>query len=156
MTILEAIIAGQRDPQQLAALCSSRIKASRETVAKSLHGNWDEALLFGLKVAFETYRFNQIKIQDCDWCIQHHLAQFESRAEVINSPQNLKIQLHRVCGVDLTKIPGIKEQSAQIIISEVGLDMTKWNTEKQLCSFPGYHADRASNDIVPAEFEVGT
>jgi hypothetical protein len=67
-------------------------------VAKSLHGNWDEALLFALKVALETYRFNQIKIQDCDGCIEHHLAQFESRAEVINSPQNLKIQLHRVCG----------------------------------------------------------
>jgi transposase len=105
LTILEAIIAGQRDPKQLAALCGSRIKASRETVAKSLHGNWDEAPLFALKVALETYRFSQIKIQDCDSCIQHHLAQFQSRAGVINSPQNLKIQLHRVCGVDLTKIP---------------------------------------------------
>lgn len=135
--IIEAIIAGERDPKQLAALCSSRIKASRETVAKSLHGNWDSALLFALKVALETYRFSQIKIQDCDGCIEHHLAQLESRAEVINSRQNLKTQLHRVCGVDLTKIPGIKEQSAQIIISEVGLDMTKWNTEKQFCSFLG-------------------
>ena len=137
LNILEAIVAGQRDPKQLAALCSSRIKASRETVAKSLHGNWDGALLFALKVALETYRFSQIKIQDCDCCIQHHLAQFESRAEVINSSQNLKTQLHRVCGVDLTKIPGIKEQSAQIIISEVGLDMINWNTEKQFCSFLG-------------------
>ena len=135
--IIEAIIAGERDPKQLAALCSSRIKASRETVAKSLHGNWDSALLFVLKVALETYRFSQIKIQDCDGCIEHHLAQLESRAEVINSRQNLKTQLHRVCGVDLTKIPGIKEQSAQIILSEVGLDMTKWNTEKQFCSFLG-------------------
>ena len=104
LNILEAIIAGQRDPKQLAALCSSRIKASRETVAKSLHGNWDDALLFALKVALETYRFSQTKIQDCDCCIQHHLALFESRAEVTNSPQNLKTQLHRVCGVDLTKI----------------------------------------------------
>jgi len=48
--------------------------------------------------------------------MQHHLAQFESRVEVINSPQDLKAQLNRVCGFDLTKIPGIKEQSAQIII----------------------------------------
>jgi hypothetical protein len=45
--------------------------------------------------------------------------------------------LHQVCGVDLTKIPGIKEQSAQIIISEVGLDMSRWNTEKQFSSFLG-------------------
>src|SRR3981081_1116868 len=114
-----------------------------ETVAKSLHGNWEEALLFALKVALETYRFTQTKIQDCDCCIQHHLAQFESRAELINSPQNLKTQLHRVCGVDLTKIPGIKEQSAQIIISEVGLDMTKWKTEKQFCSFLGLCPDNS-------------
>jgi transposase len=143
LNILEAIIAGERDPKQLAALCSSRIKASRDVVAKSLHGNWDQALLFALKVALETYRFTQIKIQDCDCCIQHHLAQFESRAELINSPQNLKTQLHRVCGVDLTKIPGIKEQSAQIIISEVGLDMTKWKTEKQFCSFLGLCPDNS-------------
>src|SRR5208337_4281566 len=104
LTIVEAIIAGQRDPKQLAALCRPRIKASRETVAKSLHGNWDDAVLFALKIALETYRFTQAKIQDCDCCIQRHLAQFESRAELINSPQNLKAQLHRVCGVDLTKI----------------------------------------------------
>jgi hypothetical protein len=45
--------------------------------------------------------------------------------------------LHRVCGVDLTKIPGIKEQAAQIIISELGLDMSPWNTEKQFSSFLG-------------------
>jgi hypothetical protein len=37
----------------------------------------------------------------------------------------------------LTKIPGIKEHAAQIIISEVGLDMTRWNTEKQFSSFLG-------------------
>src|SRR5260370_7654546 len=41
LNILEAIIAVQRDPKQLAALCSTRIKASRETIAKSLHGTWD-------------------------------------------------------------------------------------------------------------------
>jgi hypothetical protein len=61
--ILEAIIAGQRDPKQLAGLCSSRIKASRETAAKSLHGNWDDPLLFALKVALETYRFTRTKIR---------------------------------------------------------------------------------------------
>lgn len=141
--IIEAIIAGERDPKQLAALCSTRIKASRETVAKSLHGSWDEALLFALKAALETFRFSQTKIQECDCCIQQHLAQFESRAEQINSPQDLKTQLHRVCGVDLTKIPGIKEQSAQIIISEVGLDMTQWKTEKQFCSFLGLCPDNS-------------
>ena len=62
---------------------------------------------------------------------------FQIRTTLPNSTHNLRTQLHRVCGVDLTKIPGIKEQSAQIIISEVGLDMGRWNTEKQFSSFLG-------------------
>ena len=137
LRIIEAILAGERDPEQLASLCSIRIKASRQTVAKSLHGNWDEALLFCLKTALETYRFSQNKIQACDKCIENQLETFEIRTTLPNSTRNLRTQLHRVCGVDLTKIPGIKEQAAQIIISEVGLDMSPWNTEKQFSSFLG-------------------
>ena len=137
LRIIEAILAGERDPEQLASLCGVRIKATRQTVAKSLHGNWDEALLFCLKTALETYRFTQNKIQACDKCIENQLEAFQIRTTLPNSTHNLRTQLHRVCGVDLTKIPGIKEQSAQIIISEVGLDMGRWNTEKQFSSFLG-------------------
>ncbi len=137
LRIIEAILAGERDPEQIAALCGTRIKASRQTVAKSLHGNWDEALLFCLKTALESYRFSENKIQDCDQCIERQLATFENRAPLPNARQTLRTQLHQVCGVDLTKIPGIKEQAAQIIISEVGLDMAPWNTEKQFSSFLG-------------------
>ena len=46
MRILEAILAGEHDPAVLAALCSTRIRASRQTVAKSLHGNWREEFAF--------------------------------------------------------------------------------------------------------------
>ena len=130
LRIMEAILTGERDPEQLASLCSIRIKASRQTVAKSLHGNWDEALLFCLNTALETYRFSQNKIQACDKCIENQLAAFEIRRALPNATHNLRTQLHQVCGVDLTKIPGIKEQPAQIIISEVGLDMGPWSTEK--------------------------
>jgi transposase len=59
LRIIEAILAGERNPEQLAALCSNRIKAPRETVAKSLHGNWHSALLHCLKTALDTYRFTQ-------------------------------------------------------------------------------------------------
>jgi len=90
LRIIEAILAGERDPEQLAAFCSTRIKASRQTVAKSLHGNWDEALLFCLKTALETYRFSQKKIQDCDQCIERQLATFESKAPLPDSKQKLQ------------------------------------------------------------------
>src|SRR5262249_36641768 len=117
LRIIEAILAGERDPEQLASLCSTRIRASRQTVAKSLHGNWDDALLFCLKTALDTYLFSQKKIQDCDQCIERQLATFEVKTPLPNSKQTLQTQLHQVCGVDLTKIPGIKEQTAQVIIS---------------------------------------
>src|SRR6266478_989460 len=106
LRIIEAILAGERDPEELAALCGTRIKASRQTVAKSWHGNWDEALLFCLQNALETYRFSQLKIQDCDHCIEGHLAEFESRAQLPSSPKDLQAHLHRICAVNLTKIPG--------------------------------------------------
>jgi len=137
LRIIDAILAGERDPEQLASLCSTRIKASRRTVAKVLHGNWEEALLFCLKTALEIYRFTQNKIQDCDKCVERQLAAFEIRTALPKATGNLRMQLHQVSGVDLTKIPGIKEQSAQIIISEVGLDMGPWSTEKQFSSILG-------------------
>jgi transposase len=88
-------------------------------------------------MALDSYRFAQSKIAECDARTAEHLAQFEDRAVLEAPPASLKSELHRICGVDLTKIPGIKEQAAQIIISEVGLDMTRWNTEKQFSSFLG-------------------
>src|SRR6516162_6870735 len=137
LRVIDAILAGERDPEQLASLCSTRIKASRQTVAKALHGNWEEVLLFCLKTALEIYRFTQNKIQDCDKCVERQLAAFEIRTALPKATGNLRMQLHQVSGVDLTKIPGIKEQSAQIIISEVGLDMGPWSTEKQFSSILG-------------------
>ncbi|MGA7215416.1 MAG: hypothetical protein WBX20_14535 [Terrimicrobiaceae bacterium] len=44
MRILEAILAGERNPEALARFCNTRIRVSRQTVAKSLHGNWREEL----------------------------------------------------------------------------------------------------------------
>jgi transposase len=95
LRIIEAILAGERDPEQLAALCSTRIKASRQRVAKSLHGNWDEALLFCLKTALESYRFSQNKIQDCDQCVERQLATFEIKTRY-------QIQ-SRICKLNCTR-----------------------------------------------------
>jgi transposase len=94
-------------------------------------------LLFSLRVSLDTYRFVQSQIAECDARIEQHLALFEDRATLGKPTRDLKSQLHRICGVDLTKIPGIKEKAASIIISEVGLEMTRWNTEKQFSSFLG-------------------
>jgi transposase len=44
--IIQAILAGERDPRKLAAFRDKRVKASEEEIARSLEGNWQEDLLF--------------------------------------------------------------------------------------------------------------
>jgi transposase len=46
-------------------------------------------------------------------------------------------ELHRISGVDLTRINGIDVGVAQTVISEVGLDMTRWKTEAHFASWLG-------------------
>ena len=81
-------------------MCSIRIKASRQTVAKSLHGNLDEALLFCLKTALETYRFSENKIQDCDKRIENQLEAFEIRTTLPNATRKRRFQEVRLAGLD--------------------------------------------------------
>jgi len=46
---------------------------------------------------------------------------------------HLREELYRVTGVDVTRIDGIQVQTAQVVISEVGLDMTRWPGSRQGC-----------------------
>src|SRR5258705_8825223 len=56
MAIIEAILAGERDPRQLAKLRDPRIKASQETIAKALEGNWRVEHLFVLGQALQSWK----------------------------------------------------------------------------------------------------
>jgi hypothetical protein len=59
-----------------------------------------------------------------------------------HAPQfDLGHELHRISGVDLTRIDGIDVGVAQTVISEVGLDMTRWNTEAHFASWLGLCPD---------------
>jgi transposase len=81
LAILQAILAGERDPQALARLKDHRIKASREVIAKSLLGDWREEHLFTLRQSFELWKFHQQLIAGCDAQMAAMLAQFDTRAE---------------------------------------------------------------------------
>ena len=67
-----------------------------------------------------------------------------------NRPQfDLGSELYRISGVDLTRIDSINVLVAQTVISEVGLDMSRWNTEAQFASWLGLCPDnRISGDKV--------
>src|SRR5207248_2405252 len=73
LSILAAILEGERDPATLAALVQPEVKATPQEIAKSLEGNWREELLFVLRQEVELYRVYQKKIDDCDLQLRQHL-----------------------------------------------------------------------------------
>jgi transposase len=76
LAILDAIVTGQRDAEQLAELADGRIQADKETVAKSLVGHYRSEHLFTLRQSLEAYRHYQQMLADCDREIEQHLVQF--------------------------------------------------------------------------------
>ena len=54
---------------------------------------------------------------------------------------DLGVELKRVLGVDLTQIDGVGPVAAQVILSEVGTDMSRWRTEKHFASWLGLCPD---------------
>ena len=152
MAIVQAILDGQRDPQRLAALADPHVKATRKEIAQSLQGHWREDLLFVLQQVHDLYFTYLESIRGCDRRIEAHLKTLEAKANVAAQPlpetarlprrkhipqTHLREELYRVTGVDLTRIDGIQVQTAQVVISEVGVDMTRWPDEHHFASWLG-------------------
>jgi transposase len=166
-TIVRSIVAGEHDPWKLAELRDPRIHASREEVAKSLEGHWRPELLFVLQQEVAVYDTYQQRITECDQQLQKHLASFvdtiplqptqeepkrKKTKPAKNAPRfELRGELQRITGVDLTRIDGIDVMVAQTLVSEVGLDMNRWKTEAHFASWLGLCPDnRTSGDKVLA------
>src|ERR1700674_2601095 len=66
LAILDAILAGERNPIKLASLCNWRVRSPRETVAKSLEGDYRPEHLFALRQSLVGYRFYQTLISEVD------------------------------------------------------------------------------------------
>lgn len=153
MAILRAIIAGERDPVQLAQLKHRQVKSSTETIAQALQGDYRPEHLFALRTALELYDFLQLKLIACDAEITQQLATFESKASasVTSVPdrkarprsaagqaaEQLRQRLEEMTSLDLTKVPGLGLQAVQNLIAEIGLEMERWPSEKHFASWLG-------------------
>jgi len=85
--IIKAILAGERDPHELARFRDRRVKASADEIARSLEGNWQEDLLFLLQQEQESYEFCQKQMSECDERLQHFLQQREDRSRGASLPR---------------------------------------------------------------------
>lgn len=155
LAIVEAIVAGERDPKKLAQYRNARIAASQATIEKSLEGHWQPELLFDLQIALKTYQFFCQQVTAYDEQIAQELPQVPSKVDPEKEPAvkrksyrlrrplpscnglDLRNELYRVSGVDLTQIDGISALTAQKVIFEIGPDVSAWANEKKFCSWLG-------------------
>ena len=160
MKIVRAIVAGERESRVLAQYRDPKCKNSEEVIAKSLEGNYSSEHLFVLQQALELYDIYTAKIRVCDAEIEQLYSAFEPQLDIVEKPlkaskkkrrknknapdYDLRTYLYQMTGVDLTAIDGLEVLTVQTIISEVGIDMSKWKSVKHFTSWLGLAPE---NDI---------
>lgn len=157
LAIVDAILAGERDPHVLARLRDPRTHATEQTIAKSLVGDYRREHLFTLRQSLKAFRQHAELIDACDLEIEQLLKEFSSgsgpgadvvpAAKLVRKPRrnemnfDLRGQLHRIFGVDLTAIPGIKTLTAHTLFTEVGRDLSAFRSAAAFASWMGLCPD---------------
>jgi len=153
LAIIRAIVAGERDPVQLARFRDPRCQRSTEEIAKALTGHYRPEQVFALKQALALYDTYTAQVRECDAEIER---QFQAITPVWeddlppldptdkrdshskNAPSyDARGLLYQLTGVDLIAIPGLHAGSVQPLIAEIGLDMHPWPTVKAFASWLG-------------------
>jgi transposase len=170
LAILQAIVAGERDPAKLAALRDWRCKESQATLAAALRGTWQAEHLFALRQELALFQFYHQQIAECDRAIEAHLralavtsqpaprATRPHRKPKRNEPRfEARQRLFQLAGVDLTAIEGIETSTALVVLSEIGTDMSRWPSAKQFGSWLGLApcARRSGKQAKPAATRPG-
>lgn len=150
MKIIRSILEGERDAGRLATLRDPRCKATEDTIRAALSGNHQPEHLFALEQAVLLYEFYQLRVHDCDERISAILKLLNSEKKVPASPLpeprhktkqpnalnfDVRAELYRLIGTDLTQIHGIGPYLALRLVSEVGTDLSRWPTAKHFTSW---------------------
>jgi transposase len=117
--IIEALVAGQTMPQALASLAHRRIHASVDELEAALRGRVTKHHRFLLKL-----HLDQIDAIDAA------LARIDEEVSANVEPFRAATQM-------LSTIPGISTLSAEVIVAEIGIDMSRFETAGHLISWAG-------------------
>ena len=154
LAIVRAIVAGERDPQRLAALRDPRCRHSEAEIAEQLSGHWRADHLFSLQQALHLYDAIVERLTAYDREILRQLAAMTPNArrgdEAPRPPKPEKAKdfrkrgvdplrhaLYRLSGVDLTTIDALGPETVSVVLSEYGADLTRFPTEKQFVQHIG-------------------
>jgi transposase len=113
------LIAGETDPFALAALAHRRIKASQAELEAALRGRVSDHHRFMLRLLLQHIDAIDDAIGQIDQEVDAHVEPFRTAIQILSS------------------IPGISDLSAEVIVSEIGIDMNRFPTEGHLISWAG-------------------
>jgi transposase len=148
LAILEAILAGERDGHRLASLRDRRVQASEQSIVAALEGDYRAEHLFTLRQSLESYRHYQRLIADCDRQIREQLEALEGQDGNCEPPasrkhmrsasdEQLRKEFFRVVGVDLTAVPAINVGTVEVMLSEVGPDLSRFRSAGAFANWLG-------------------
>jgi transposase len=150
LKIIRAIVAGERDPDVLAAMRDVRCRESIQTIRAAMVGNYQPEHVFALAQALALFDSYQERVADCDAQIERTLqllnADKAKPEEPLGKPRNRTKQtnslnfdvrplLYQLTGIDLTQIHGIGPSVGLALIAECGTDLSRWPTEKHFTSW---------------------
>jgi transposase len=163
LAIIDCILAGERDAVKLAGLRDPRIRATEETIIKSLVGDYRPEHLFTLKQSLALYRGYEKQISECESEVQRFMKKLDTKTSQTAHPLSpakdsvkkckvmspakalsLREEAYRILGVDLTTIPGISVLHIQTVVAEVGPDLSRFRSPAAFASWLGLCPD---NDI---------
>ena len=118
--VIDAVIAGETDPQKLAALCTHRrLKASKEEIVLAVEGCFTEHHKFMIRAIRTSISNIEAEIDHLDKEIERRMQPFEA-------------QIQQLC-----EIPGMDVTSVNEVLAEIGVDMEVFPTAEHLTSWAG-------------------
>jgi transposase len=149
MSIIRAILAGERDPQKLAELRDERCAKNEAAIAEALFGKYSDEHLFELEQAVRTWDHFRVLIAECNTRLEQHATTFAKKADRASAPKPRRIEHQRknvltfdarslfyeVLGQDLTQIDGISTGTVSAFLAEVGTNVKAFEDEKHFSSW---------------------
>jgi len=153
MRIIRAILKGTRDPMELAQMRDERCAKTEQQIAEALTGHYRDEQVFVLDQAVQAWDFHQQQLRQCDLQIEKVLKTLPNKADRKNLPKSrrsagkprkneirindCRTLLYERLGVDLTLIDGLQVITILTVISECGIDLSRFPTYKHFCSWLG-------------------
>jgi transposase len=128
--IIEAMIAGVRQPRKLADLASKQIKATPKELCDALHGRLTDHHRFLLDLHLRQWDGLDETIRKIDREIDQRIDQIDTKARSDSVPFRTLIEL-------MYTVPGVSTVAAPAILSEIGCDMSRFATDGHLVAWSG-------------------